>query len=114
MTGFSFALMCAALAASACVTGKPLPESSIDSTGARLFNGYVDPDVSCYKCHGGAAEGGGAGPDLSKRVPKMTEDQIVEAIDEGPGFMPSYREKLTPAQSREIAAWLRSRFARGE
>jgi mono/diheme cytochrome c family protein len=101
-----------ALLAVACHTGTALPPQSLDSPGGRLFNGYTKPDVKCFSCHNGDAKGAN-GPNLGERVPKLSDDAILKAIDDGPGYMPSFKDKLTAAEKQEIIAWLRERFKSG-
>ena len=94
----------------ACAAGTPLPRQSLDAPGALLFNGYTKPEVKCFECHNGDGTGSGRGPNLAKHVPKLSDDAIVHAIDEGPGLMPSFKDQLTAAEKRELVAWLRSKF----
>ncbi|HEY4187188.1 MAG TPA: cytochrome c [Polyangia bacterium] len=104
----SFAAMVAGCA------GKQTPADRISSPGEALFNGRVKPDVDCYMCHNGDGTGTLRGPDLAKRVPKLTDQQIVEAILEGPSLMPSFRGKVDDADMKAITRWLRERFPRRE
>lgn len=97
------------LTAVGCHTGTALPQQSLDSPGGRLFNGYVKEDVNCFSCHNG--DGNGAnGPNLAERVPKLSDAGILRAIDDGPSYMPSFKDKLTQPEKQEIIAWLRHRF----
>ena len=89
--------------------GKQTPADRISSPGEALFNGRVKTDVTCYKCHNGDATGTLRGPDLTKQIPKMTDQAIADAIFKGPGMMPSYKGKLDEHQVAEITAWLRGR-----
>jgi mono/diheme cytochrome c family protein len=93
----------------ACATGKALPQQAVDSSGGRLFNGYGKSDVKCFSCHNGDASGAN-GPSLADRVPKLTDEQIIDAMNRGPKYMPSFKDKLTEEEKREIVAWLRTRF----
>jgi hypothetical protein len=93
----------------ACHTGTALPAQSLDSPGGRLFNGYVKTDVKCFSCHNGDGTGAN-GPNLAERVPKLSDEAILKAIDEGPSYMPSFKDKLTAGEKRDIVAWLRERF----
>lgn len=93
-----------------CAAGTPLPRQSLDSPGALLFNGYTKPNVQCFECHNGDGTGSGRGPNLAERVPKLTDEAISRAIDEGPGFMPSFKDELTAKEKADLVAWLRSRF----
>src|ERR1022692_1729652 len=83
--------------------GKQAPADRILSEGESLFNGRVSPDINCYKCHNGDGSGTWRGPDLAKRVPKLTDQKIVTTIMQGPGFMPSFKGKVSDAQAQEIA-----------
>ncbi len=94
--------------ATGCAAGTPEPRQSLDSPGGLIFNGYAKPDVKCFECHNGDATGTGRGPNLRERVPKLSDDAILHAIDEGPGMMPSFKDKLTAAEKRDLVAWLRS------
>jgi mono/diheme cytochrome c family protein len=98
-----------AMLAGACHTGTALPPQSLDSPGGKLFNGYAKADVKCFSCHNGDGTGAN-GPNLAERVPKLSDDAILKAIDEGPSYMPSFKDKLTAEEKREIIAWLRQRF----
>jgi mono/diheme cytochrome c family protein len=95
-----------------CAAGTPEPRQSLNSPGGLLFNGYAKPDVKCFECHNGDATGTGRGPNLAEKVPKLSDDAILHAIDEGPGLMPSFKDKLTAAEKRDLVAWLRSEVAR--
>jgi cytochrome c551 len=90
--------------------GKQTPANRISSEGELLFNGRTSPDVNCYKCHNGDGSGTWRGPDLAKRVPNLTDQKIVTTIMKGPGFMPSFKGKVSDAQAQEIARWLHGRF----
>jgi mono/diheme cytochrome c family protein len=98
-----------AFLAIACHTGTALPPQSLDSPGGKLFNGYVKADVKCFSCHNGDGTGAN-GPNLAERVPKLSDEAILKAIDEGPSYMPSFKDKLTANEKRGIIAWLRERF----
>lgn len=92
-----------------CHSGSALPPQSLDSPGGKLFNGYAKADVKCFSCHNGDGLGAN-GPNLSKEVPKLSDSEILAAINDGPSYMPSYKDELTEAEKREILAWLRQRF----
>ncbi len=100
-----------ALCAVACHTGSALPPQSLDSPGGRLFNGYVKDDVKCFSCHNGDGKGAN-GPNLAERVPKLSDAAILKAIDDGPSYMPSFKDKLSSVEKQELIDWLRQRFGR--
>jgi mono/diheme cytochrome c family protein len=78
--------------------------------GRELFNGWIRPDVNCYTCHNGDGAGTWRGPNLGKRVPKLTDAEIASTIAEGPGLMPSFKGKVDGEDVRDLTAWLRARF----
>jgi mono/diheme cytochrome c family protein len=90
--------------------GKQTPADRITSPGEALFNGQVKADVTCYRCHNGDGMGTLRGPSLEHRVPKLTDQQIVTTILEGPGLMPSFKGKVDDADMMTITRWLRQRF----
>lgn len=89
--------------------GTQTPKDRVTDPGQMIFNGQTIADVTCYKCHNGDATGTLRGPDLTKQIPKMTDQAIADAIFKGPGMMPSYKGKLDEHQVAEITAWLRGR-----
>jgi mono/diheme cytochrome c family protein len=94
----------------ACAAGVQLTRDTIKAPGQLLFNGYVKPKVNCFKCHNGDGRGAGRGPDLSPKVAKLTDTAILEVIERGEGFMPSFKDETTPQERQEIVAWLRQAF----
>ncbi len=98
-------------ALTACAAGVQSPRAALgDNPGALLFNGYANPEVNCFHCHNGDGAGSGRGPNLTERIPRLTDDEIVKAINKGPGFMPSFKDKLNDVEKQQLVAWLRSRF----
>ena len=81
--------------------GTQIPKAHIASPAQSLFNGQVRADINCFHCHDGDGSGTLWGPNLAKRVPKLTDDGIAQAIVEGPGLMPSFRGKLSDAEVKE-------------
>jgi mono/diheme cytochrome c family protein len=90
--------------------GTPLRPTPASSPGEALFNGRIHEDVNCYKCHNGDGTGTLRGPNLAKRVPGLTDQEIVRAIEEGPSLMPSFKGKLDATEMQQLVAWLRERF----
>lgn len=97
-----------------CSLGSQLAQSTISHPGQSLFNGYANPEVDCYRCHGGDGLGTLRGPDLSKKVPAMSDEAILKVVNEGAFGMPDFGEVLTQEQNQEILAWLRAEFGGGE
>jgi mono/diheme cytochrome c family protein len=94
----------------AACAGTQIPRERIHDPGEMLFNGQVRADINCYECHDGDGTGTGRGPNLGKRVPSLTDTQIIAAIDDGPSIMPSFKDKLSTGEEQQILAWLRHRF----
>jgi mono/diheme cytochrome c family protein len=90
--------------------GTPLRPTPASSPGEALFNGRVHEDVNCYKCHNGDGTGTLRGPNLAKKVPGLSDQEIVRAIEEGPSLMPSFKGKLDATEMQQLVAWLRERF----
>ena len=103
------ACVVAILTLTACA-GTQRPADQITSPGEALFNGRIRPDINCYTCHDGDGAGTLRGPNLGKRVPKLTDQEIAQAIADGPGLMPSFKDKISDAEVKEITGWLRTRF----
>jgi mono/diheme cytochrome c family protein len=90
-------------------TGTP-PDPGTTSTGpARVATILaLTPDVAegqakfeqiCAACHGLDGMGVAPNPALTKRVPKLTKDQVVTTVLEGKGNMDAYRS----LKNQEIA-----------
>ena len=47
------------------------------------------------------------------RVPKLTDASILKVFDNGPSYMPSYKDQLTNDEKCHLVEWLRSRFGGG-
>jgi mono/diheme cytochrome c family protein len=94
---------------SACA-GIPLPRESLTTPGGLLFNGYTRLEINCYECHSGNGEGTWRGGRLTNQIPKMSDDEIVLAIDKGRHWMPSFRDKLSSEEKQQLVTWLRSQF----
>jgi mono/diheme cytochrome c family protein len=89
--------------------GVQLPRQSLTDPGQLLFNGYTKPEVNCYHCHNGDGKGA-RGPNLTKRVPGMTDEGIKNTILDGKGFMPSFKGKISDEEIGQITTWLRAAF----
>lgn len=90
--------------------GTQVPRERITDPGQLLFNAQTVPTIDCYRCHSGDGTGTWRGPNLAKRVPKLSDQAIAMAINEGPGMMPSYKGKIDDQQIAAITAWLRGQF----
>jgi mono/diheme cytochrome c family protein len=107
---FLFVGVLAMVALVAGCAGTPLRPTQASSPGEALFNGRVHADVNCYSCHNGDGSGTWRGPNLAKRVPGLTNQQIATAIDEGPGLMPAFKGKLNATETEQLIVWLKERF----
>ena len=90
--------------------GAQTPKDRITDPGQMLFNGQTVSGIDCYRCHNGDGTGTWRGPNLAKRVPKLSDKSIAITINEGPGMMPSYKGKIDDQQIAAITAWLRGQF----
>lgn len=106
----AFAVALVLLTAVACAAGVQLVRDKIQDPGQLLFNGYTNPKVNCFNCHGGDARGSGRGPDLSTKVPKLELAAILSTIENGATFMPAFKEKTSPEEREQIAHWLATTF----
>lgn len=90
--------------------GVPVPREKLgDVAGALLFNGYLKPDVTCYRCHNGEGHGTWRGPDLAQKVLGVDDARLTSSIRDGKGWgMPSYKDTLNDLEIGQLLAWLRT------
>jgi mono/diheme cytochrome c family protein len=83
---------------SACVF-MAFTKSTVD--GKALF------ERNCARCHGAnGAKGFFGAANLKKSV--MTEEAIIERIENGKRFMPSFKKKFTPEEIKELAGYVKT------
>jgi mono/diheme cytochrome c family protein len=104
------AVMLGALLPGLSCVGTPLPEAKLTTPGGLLFNGYKNPEVTCYRCHNGDGTGTLRGPNLAKRVPDIQDARIQHVIEDGKSIMPAFKGKISPDEIDQIVSWLRSSF----
>jgi mono/diheme cytochrome c family protein len=64
-------------------------------------------EKNCQKCHGAKGTKGFFGAaNLQKSV--MTEEAIVDRIQNGKKFMPSFKNKLSPDEIKELAGYVKA------
>jgi len=101
----------ALLTVAACAAGVQLARERILNPGQLLFNGYANPKVNCYNCHGGDGKGSGRGPNLAARVAKLEDAAILHTIEHGKFLaMPGFDDKTTQQERLQILTWLRETF----
>ena len=92
-----------------------LPFAFATLAGAADDPGQVSYRKSCAVCH--AADGTGNSPtgkalkvrDLtSAEVQQQTDDALAGVIADGKGTMPGFKSSLSPAQIRDVVAFLRT------
>jgi cytochrome c553 len=90
-------------AAPAYALPSPIPASANAAAGAAVFK-----SAGCGGCHTLAAAGAGGqiGPNLDRLQPTFGRTQAQ--VEQGGGSMPSFRKTLTPAQIRDVAAYVAS------
>lgn len=82
------------------------PEPSGDPVaGEQVLAGL---DTSCGLCHTLESAGftGSVGPNLDQLAPGF--QRVLDAMREGPGAMPSYANRLTDEELRDLAAYISS------
>jgi mono/diheme cytochrome c family protein len=82
----------------------PIPPGANAAAGAAVFR-----SAGCGACHtlAAARAGGQIGPNLDTLRPTFAQTQAQ--VEQGGGSMPSFRKTLTPAQIRDVAAYVASR-----
>jgi cytochrome c553 len=81
-----------------------VPANAHASVGARVF-----ADNGCGDCHtlGAAHASGQIGPNLDTLRPGY--DQVRAKVEQGGGGMPSFGDRLSPQQIRDVAAFVATR-----
>lgn len=66
--------------------------------------------AKCAMCHGadGSKSMMGAKPLNGPDVQKMSEAELTEVITSGKGKMPAYKGKLTDAQIKDLASYIKT------
>ncbi|MGH8681251.1 MAG: c-type cytochrome [Burkholderiales bacterium] len=75
-----------------------------DELGRKIFTQIAQP--SCAICHALEAAGaaGTVGPSLDELKPDL--QRALQAVRNGVGVMPAYRDKLTPQEIEAVAAYV--------
>ena len=83
------------------------PLAAVAADGAAVYK------AKCASCHGPDGKGETSiGKSLKLRglasadVQKITDADLAKVISDGKGKMPAYKGKLTPAQIRDVAAFV--------
>ncbi len=58
---------------------------------------------SCAGCHGGDLQGGGA---YASPITGLSYEQVLAAIEQGPGTMPANAGGVTGQEAENLAAWI--------
>ena len=89
--------------AAAAATG-PIPAAAHPAAGASVFT-----SAGCGSCHTLAAAGshGQVGPNLDTLRPSFAA--VLTQVEKGGGAMPSFASQLTPAQIRDVSAFVATR-----
>lgn len=108
-----------------CSSSVRLERAEARHRGQLIFNGYESSKIDCYFCHNGNGRGAkmycynchsGEGeetdtvPDLAPKVAMMSDAELIQAIEDGPAFMPGFRKKLSKEQIQHLIRWLRLTF----
>jgi mono/diheme cytochrome c family protein len=88
-------------AAPAYAASAPVPANADAAAGATVFG-----QAGCGSCHtlAGANAHGQIGPDLDKLKPAY--EQVRLQVQRGGGSMPAFKGQLTPAQIRDLSAYV--------
>ena len=80
------------------------PAAQGDELGRKVFTELSQPP--CQLCHTLKAAGaeGTIGPSLDELKPDL--DKALQAVRNGVGVMPAFRDKLTPAQIDAVARFV--------
>src|SRR6266850_6761060 len=81
------------------------PGGSDIEKGKEIWQGYVGLQNDCKLCHGDRGEGGFAKPLAGHR---LTSEQFLRAVRQGPGMMPSFvpDKNLNDQQVAQVAAYI--------
>jgi mono/diheme cytochrome c family protein len=109
-SGIAAAGLALALAAAGCGGGSGSGGSSTTAGGDA--KAVADPgralftSVGCSSCHTLSAAGahGQVGPDLDTLKP--SEAQVAKQVTNGGGAMPAFKDQLTSAQIKQVAAYV--------
>ena len=75
--------------------------------GRAPISGKALFEENCAKCHGADGTRGRFGAaNLRKSV--MPDEAIIQRIENGKSFMPSFKKRLTPDEIREIAGYVKT------
>jgi cytochrome c553 len=96
-------LVLAVVFLTACGGGSGSDSKSASSPGAKVF-----AEADCGSCHalGAAGATGKVGPDLDETKPD--EEKVVRQVTNGGGGMPSFRDKLSEREIRDVASFVAS------
>ena len=76
--------------------------------GRSIFTGSTKHKVSCFRCHGDFAQGTFVAPPLVGYFTENSINEFKNALKEGPGYMPSYKDEFTEKEILDLKAWLES------
>jgi mono/diheme cytochrome c family protein len=81
-----------------------LPQIAVAQSGADTFK------AKCAMCHGadGSKTSMGSKALNSAEVQKMSEADLTAVIESGKGKMPAYKGKLTDAQIKDVAGFVKT------
>ena len=80
------------------------PAAQGDELGRKVFTELAQPP--CQLCHTLKAAGaeGTIGPSLDELKPDL--DKVLQAVRNGVGVMPAFRDKLTPQQIEAVSRFV--------
>ena len=87
---------------------KPADNNNGTTEDAGTDTASVDPEkivqAKCTSCHGGNLEGQGSFPSLADVGSRLSEDEILNVIENGRNAMPAHL--IEGEEAEAVAAWL--------
>jgi len=80
----------------------------LELEGDRL-QGEILYSQDCASCHGDDGYGG-IGPSLVERLPLLTDEEILETIETGPGAMTPFEGRFTNQELADLVLFLKAEF----
>jgi mono/diheme cytochrome c family protein len=91
------------------LTGCATDYESILALDGDEVRGQFTYESNCASCHG--VDGlGVTGPSLVERIPTLTGEQILEAIDTGPGDMPAFKSEFSDQDFADVLEYVTLTF----
>lgn len=88
-------------------SGEPIPIEAVkDRSPLELQGAVILQSKQCRNCHAIDGSGGKRGPDLMGVGARLNREELKRQVIQGGGDMPSYVDKLKPAEVEALTAYL--------